>query len=58
MSNMGTVQEGTDESLFWMELLVEAWLMSEERLKELQAEAKEILANVVSSIKTAKRSGS
>jgi four helix bundle protein len=55
---MGTVEEEVDESLFWMELLVEARLMSEERLKELQAEAKEILAIIVSSIKTAKRSGS
>jgi len=57
ISKMGTVEEETDESLFWMELIVEARLMREERLKELQAEAKEILAIVVSSIKTAKRSG-
>jgi four helix bundle protein len=54
---MGTVEEETDESLFWMELLMEARLMSEERLRELQTEAKEILAIAVSSIKTAKRNG-
>jgi four helix bundle protein len=57
ISKMGTVEEETDESLFWMELLMEARLMSEERLRELQTEAKEILAIAVSSIKTAKRNG-
>ena len=57
ISKMCTVEEETDESIFWMELLVEARFMNEERLQELQAEAKEILAIVVSSIKTAKRSG-
>ena len=51
---MGTVEEETDESLFWMELIIEADLMNEQRLKELTAEAKEILAIVVSSIKTAR----
>ncbi len=54
ISKMGTVEEETDESLFWMELLIEAELMGEQRLKELMAEAKEILAIAVSSIKTAK----
>jgi len=38
-----------------MELLVEAGLMSEQRLKELTAEAKEILAIAVLSIRTAKK---
>ncbi len=57
ISKMGTVEEETDESLFWMELLVDARLMSEELLGELQTEARKILAIVVSSIKTAKKSG-
>ncbi len=52
---MGIVEEETDESLFWMELLIEAKLMSSSRLKELMAEADEILSIVVSSIKTARK---
>ena len=55
ISKMGTVEEETDESLFWMELLVAAELMSEQRLSELISEAKEILAIAVTSIRTAKR---
>lgn len=54
ISKMGTVEEETDESLFWMGMLVESRFMSEKRLMELMAEAKEILAITVSSIKTAK----
>jgi four helix bundle protein len=51
---MGIVEEETDESIFWMELLVETGIMSQERMEELSKEANEILAIVVSSIKTAK----
>jgi four helix bundle protein len=52
---MGTVEEEADESIFWMELLVESKLMSETMVKDLMTEANEILAIVVSSIKTAKK---
>jgi four helix bundle protein len=54
ISKMGTVEEETDESLFWMELLIDAKLVSDGSLKELTVEAEEILKIVVSSIKTAK----
>ena len=54
ISKMGIVEEEADESLFWMELLVEAELMSEQRVQDLMKEADEILAITVSSIKTAK----
>ena len=54
ISKMGIVEEEADESLFWMELLVEAELMSEQRVPDLMKEADEILAITVSSIKTAK----
>ncbi len=54
ISKMGTVEEETDESLFWMEMLIESQLINEKRLSELVTEAKEILAIAVSSIKTAK----
>lgn len=51
---MGTVEE-TDESMFWMELLIESQLVHQQLLKELMAEAGEILAIVVSSIRTARK---
>jgi len=54
ISKMGIVEEEADESLFWMELLVENNLMSKEKLELLMQEADEILAITVSSIKTAK----
>jgi four helix bundle protein len=52
---MGTVEEETDESRYWMELMVEAGLMEEKRIADLYQEADQILAMVVASIKTAKR---
>ena len=55
ISKLGTVEEEADESMYWMELIVEAELMSEKRISGLYNEADEILAMVVSSIKTAKK---
>ena len=50
------VEEECDESLFWMELLVENKLMSTSRLKDLMQEANEILAIMVASAKTSRSS--
>ena len=52
---MGIVEEECDECLYWMELLVEAGLMSEEGVSELMSEANELLAIKVASIKTARK---
>ena len=54
ISKMGTVEEETDESMYWMELIVEAGLMKDDRISDLYREADEILSMVVASIKTAK----
>ena len=54
IAKMGIVEEETDGSIYWMELLVETCLVNEGQLKELMKEANEILAIVVSSIKTAR----
>ena len=51
---MAIVEEECDESIYWMELIVEAGLMDEKRLNELKNEANEILSMVVASIKTAR----
>jgi four helix bundle protein len=55
ISKMGTVEEEADESIFWMELLIDSKLVSKERLFDLMKEADEIVSIIVSSIKTARR---
>ncbi|GMV95158.1 MAG: hypothetical protein AMXMBFR82_49360 [Candidatus Hydrogenedentota bacterium] len=54
ISKMGIVEEECDEALYWMEILIDAGLMKQERLTELRTEANEILSMVVASIKTAR----
>ncbi len=54
ISKMGIVEEEADESLFWMELLVESEILQIGKLESLMNEADELLAITVSSIKTAK----
>ena len=46
-----------EESVYWMELLVEAGIVPRARLSELFQEAEELTSIFVSSAKTAKRSG-
>lgn len=55
ISKMGTVEEEADECMYWMELLSEAGLMQAEKLQPLMAEANELVAITVSSIKTARQ---
>lgn len=54
ISKMGTVEEEADESMYWMELIVEAGLMNQNLVSELYQEADEILSMAVASIKTAR----
>ena len=56
ISKMGTVEEEADESMYWMELIIESGLMSENLVSDLYQEADEILAMTVASIKTARGS--
>jgi len=46
--------EEADESLYWMELLIEAGLVSDSRLSELMQEADELIAILTASAKTAR----
>ena len=55
IAKLGIVEEEADESLFWMELLIEAELVPEKRLADLMQEGNEILAMTVSSIKTLRK---
>jgi four helix bundle protein len=55
LSRMGIVEEECDESLHWIDVLVELGFVSQKRVQELRKEANEIIAIAVSSIKTARR---
>ncbi|MCH8242964.1 MAG: four helix bundle protein [Planctomycetes bacterium] len=54
-SKLGIVEEECDESVFWMEMLVDAELIPSSRLENLIQEANEILAIIVTSINTSRR---
>jgi four helix bundle protein len=55
ISKMGIVEEEADESIYWMELLIESGLIGKDDLLHLFDEADQILAITVSSIKTARK---
>jgi len=48
--------EEADESLYWMEMLVEAEIMPKEKLAVLMKETDEIVATLTASVKTARAS--
>ena len=52
IAKLSIVEEEADETLYWLELLVEANIMSHTRLADLMDETDQILAMTVSSIKT------
>jgi four helix bundle protein len=52
IAKLGIVEEEADETLYWLELLIESDLMPESRLSDLMREVDEIVAMTVSSIKT------
>lgn len=55
ISKLGIVEEEADESMYWMELLIESGIAGLPSLQPLMTEASEILAITVASIKTARR---
>ena len=55
ISKMDIVEEEADETIFWMELLIEAGLVHKDDLIPHLDEANQILAITVSSIKTARK---
>jgi four helix bundle protein len=54
ISKMGIVEEECDESLYWMELLIDVGRVKPEQIGQLMKEGDEIIAIVVSSIRTAR----
>jgi len=54
IAKMGTVLEESDESLFWLELLVDTNLVALPRAERLLKEADELTAIFTTSVRTAK----
>lgn len=52
ISKLSIVEEEADESLYWLELLIEAKIVTEKKLSVLMQDINEIVAMTVSSIKT------
>jgi four helix bundle protein len=57
IAKIGVVVEEIDETVFWLELLVEAGLVEREQMMSLLGEANELLAIFAASQRTARRTG-
>lgn len=55
LHKLAIVEEEADESLYWMELLIEIDLVHEPRLRDLMDEGNEILAMIVASMRTLRK---
>jgi four helix bundle protein len=53
-AKLGIVEEESDETSYWLELLADAEIVSQPKLTDLQREVHEITAMVIASIKTAR----
>jgi len=58
VAKMGIVEEELDESIYWIELLVEAGILPATTVEALMKEAEELLRITVASIRTARRARS
>jgi four helix bundle protein len=54
LSKLGIVEQELDETLLWLELLVESGIVPEAKMADLRQEADELLRMTVTAIKTAK----
>ena len=54
VSKIGIVVEEVDETVFWLECLIESGIVKEAMLKDLLAEAKELVAIFAASQRTAR----
>jgi four helix bundle protein len=55
IATLGIVEEEADESIYWLELLIDASILPASRLDELKGELNEIVAMTVASQKTLRR---
>jgi four helix bundle protein len=54
VAKLGIVLEEADETTFWLELMRDSGIFPEEKLKNIVHEAKELVAILVASVRTAK----
>ena len=54
IARMGVVEEEADESLYWLETMADAGVARAEHVSELRHEAGQLVAIMVSSIRTAR----
>ena len=52
-AKIGVVEEEADESCFWLELIIDSGLLTEERIRPLLSEAGELVAIMAASRKSA-----
>jgi four helix bundle protein len=52
ISKLGIAQQELDESIYWLELLVEAELLTAKRVAALAEEADQLMRIIVASIRT------
>ena len=55
LSKLGIVEEESDETLYWLELISDSGLASQEIIEPLLKECNELLAIVVSTINTTRK---
>jgi len=55
ISKLETALQELDETIYWLELLIESGIVRRKRLELLIAEANEIIAIIVTSVKTVKK---
>ncbi|MEP7324288.1 MAG: four helix bundle protein, partial [Saprospiraceae bacterium] len=54
INKLKIVEEECDETIFWLEVIEEAGILTIDRLKNLKSESMELFAIFVSSLRTAK----
>jgi four helix bundle protein len=54
-SKLGIVEEESDEAAYWLEVLIEAEMIPKTRVENLLKEANELVAIVVASLNTVKK---
>lgn len=52
LAKLGTVEEEADETLYWLEMIIDAGLFHASKLDDLMREGEEILSMIVASRKT------
>jgi len=55
VSKLGGALQELEETVYWLELLVDSCIVPEQRMADLQHEASELIAILTASVRTAKR---